>query len=626
MTHRYRWEIDGLRAIAIGFIILYNAKITILGHQPFKGGFIGIDIFFVISGYLITSIILKELVTTGSFSFKHFYEQRIRRIFPALLLVMLVSFPFAWMYLMTNNFISYANSIITSLSFSSNFFYHYSANTFGQVGALHKPFLHTWSLSVLGQYYILFPIILITTFRYLRKYIIHILILGFIVSLGIAELGSRNDPSATFFFIHTRIWELMAGSILAYFEIEKSSKNRLKDNNNFLSFLGLLLIFLSFFIFYYFDNLNHPSFVTLIPVIGVCLVIHYSTKDTIVKKILSIKILNIAGLVSYSLYLWHYPLFAFIRTSGIVTGNITKKILLMVVLVLLSVLSYYFVEKKFRNKNLNFKKVLMVLSSVGLIVLITNFLIIFNKGYPDRFTNLKNINENYVADNFHLSKLRIPEESTQKKEFDRNKMKVLIIGDSHGEDLHNAFFLNKEKFDKYDFAYLPFSDTRNANEENEKRKKTNIFLQSDVLVFSFRWNENKIDIISKYIEKIENKKIVIISSTNEYKVHSTAYTLLDKKVLFEKEKFDYYGLKKLYFENRLLHSNSAINKKLKNFSKSNKFLFLNREDFMCDVVDKECEYVDKSGNKIFFDYAHYTRQGAKYFGEKIHKINWFKLD
>ena len=626
MTHRYRWEIDGLRAIAIGFIILYNAKITILGHQPFKGGFIGIDIFFVISGYLITSIILKELVTTGSFSFKHFYEQRIRRIFPALLLVMLVSFPFAWMYLMTNNFISYANSIITSLSFSSNFFYHYSANTFGQVGALHKPFLHTWSLSVLGQYYILFPIILITTFRYLRKYIIHILILGFIVSLGIAELGSRNDPSATFFFIHTRIWELMAGSILAYFEIEKSSKNRLKDNNNFLSFLGLLLIFLSFFIFYYFDNLNHPSFVTLIPVIGVCLVIHYSTKDTIVKKILSIKILNIAGLVSYSLYLWHYPLFAFIRTSGIVTGNITKKILLMVVLVLLSVLSYYFVEKKFRNKNLNFKKVLMVLSSVGLIVLIANFLIIFNKGYPDRFTNLKNINENYVADNFHLSKLRIPEESTQKKEFDRNKMKVLIIGDSHGEDLHNAFFLNKEKFDKYDFAYLPFSDTRNANEENEKRKKTNIFLQSDVLVFSFRWNENKIDIISEYIEKIENKKIVIISSTNEYKVHSTAYTLLDKKVLFEKEKFDYYGLKKLYFENRLLHSNSAINKKLKNFSKSNKFLFLNREDFMCDVVDKECEYVDKSGKKIFFDYAHYTRQGAKYFGEKIHKINWFKLD
>lgn len=160
----------------------------------------------------------------------------------------------------------------------------------------------------------------------------------------------------------------------------------------------------------------------------------------------------------------------------------------------------------------------------------------------------------------------------------------------------------------------------------KKEKKTDIFLESDVLVFSFRWNKDKIDIISKYIEKIENKKIVIVSSTNEYRVHSTAYTLIDKKILFEKEKFDYYGLKKIYFENRLLHSGSEINKKIKKFSLSNKFLFLNREDFMCNIVEKECEYVDKSGNKIFFDYAHYTREGAKYFGEKIHKINWFKLD
>ena len=626
MTYKYRWEIDGLRAIAIGFIILYNAQITVFGHQPFKGGFIGIDIFFVISGYLITSIILKELVTTGSFSFKHFYERRIRRIFPPLLLVMLVSFPFAWMYLMTNNFVSYANSIITSLSFNSNFFYHYSANAFEQVGAFHKPFLHTWSLSVLGQYYILFPIVLIATFKYFRKYIIHILILGFIISLSLANLGSKNDPSAAFFFLHTRIWELMAGSILAYLEIEKNSKQRLKNNNNFLSFLGLILIFLSFFIFYYFDNLNNSSFVTLIPIVGVCLVIHYSTKETIVKKILSIRILNIAGLMSFSFYLWHYPIFAFVRTGGIVTGNVTKKVLLIVVLVLLSCFSYYFVEKKFRNKKFNFKKVFKILSTVGLIVLILNFLIIFNKGYPDRFKNLKNINENYVADNFYLSKLRIPEESTEKKKFDKNKIRVLIIGDSHGQDLHNVFFLNKEKFDKYDFAFLPFSDSRNANEENEKRKKTDIFLESNVLVFSFRWNKDKIDIISKYIEKIENKKIVIVSSTNEYRVHSTAYTLIDKKILFEKEKFDYYGLKKIYFENRLLHSGSEINKKIKKFSRSNKFLFLNREDFMCNIVEKECEYVDKSGNKIFFDYAHYTREGAKYFGEKIHKINWFKLD
>ena len=123
MKLTYRPEIDGLRAIAIGAVILYHAKITILGHQPFKGGFIGVDIFFVISGYLITSIILKELLTTGSFSFKNFYERRVRRILPALLFVMLLSFPFAWIYLLPNTFIDFSKSILYSLGFSSNFFF-----------------------------------------------------------------------------------------------------------------------------------------------------------------------------------------------------------------------------------------------------------------------------------------------------------------------------------------------------------------------------------------------------------------------------------------------------------------------------------------------------------------------
>ena len=123
----HRPEIDGLRAIAVGAVILYHAQITIFGYQPFKGGFIGVDIFFVISGYLITSIILKELVTTGSFSFRHFYERRIRRILPALLFVMLVSFPFVWLYIiLPSNFVDFSKSILYSLGFSSNFYFHYT--------------------------------------------------------------------------------------------------------------------------------------------------------------------------------------------------------------------------------------------------------------------------------------------------------------------------------------------------------------------------------------------------------------------------------------------------------------------------------------------------------------------
>ena len=121
----YRPEIDGLRAIAVGAVILYHAQITILGYQPFKGGFIGVDIFFVISGYLITSIILKELVTRGSFSFKYFCEKRIRRILPALLFVMLASLPFAWMYLLPSSLADFSKSILYSLGLSSNFYFYF---------------------------------------------------------------------------------------------------------------------------------------------------------------------------------------------------------------------------------------------------------------------------------------------------------------------------------------------------------------------------------------------------------------------------------------------------------------------------------------------------------------------
>ena len=131
MKITYRPEIDGLRAIAVSAVILYHAQIIILGQKPFKGGFIGVDIFFVISGYLITSLILKELITTGYFSFKNFYERRVRRILPALLVVILASLPFAWMYLLPNSFLDFSKSILYSLSFGSNFYFHFTGLEYG---------------------------------------------------------------------------------------------------------------------------------------------------------------------------------------------------------------------------------------------------------------------------------------------------------------------------------------------------------------------------------------------------------------------------------------------------------------------------------------------------------------
>ena len=280
MKLTYRPEIDGLRAIAVCAVILYHAQITILGLEPFKGGFIGVDIFFVISGYLITSIILKELVTTGKFSFKHFYERRVRRILPALLFVMIVSLPFAWIVLLPSSFIDFSKSILYSLGFSSNLYFWYSGQNYYAESGLLKPFLHTWSLSVEEQYYIFFPIVLLITFKYFKKYLIHILIFGFIISLGLADWSSKNYPYASFYFIHTRMWELLTGSILAYFEITLGHRSQNRILNLILPFIGLILIGHS--ILFFNEKMFHPSFYTLSPIIGVCLIIWFSNKNELI--------------------------------------------------------------------------------------------------------------------------------------------------------------------------------------------------------------------------------------------------------------------------------------------------------------------------------------------------------
>ena len=613
----YRPEIDGLRAIAVVAVIIYHAQVKVFGSQLFGGGFIGVDIFFVISGYLITSIILNELLTKGSFSFKYFYERRIRRILPVLLFVMLVSLPFAWIYLFPSGIIDFSKSILHSIGFGSNFYFHYSGQEYDSLNGLFKPFLHTWSLSVEEQYYILFPIILLFTFKYIRKYLIHVLIFGLISSLLLADWTSKNYSSTSFYFLHTRMWELLAGSLLAYLESKIGRSSKFKTLNLVLPFVGLILIGYSFL--YFNDGMSHPSFYTLSPIVGVCLIIWFSSENELITKILSTKLFVGVGLISYSLYLWHYPIFSFVKISGIVSGNMMGKFSLIPIIFILSVSSYYLIERPFRNKKYSFKKVSIFLIFTLSILLVFNLLVIEKNGYPKRFKKLIAINKNYNPDNFFLAKIRMGDFNKNKK-FNTTNFNILIAGDSFAEDLYNSLNLNSHRYNGVDFFLAGYNYNLITNDE--------LLKNSNMVIYSYDWNDDRLKNLQSNLKKIQNlnSTIAITSSSNEYKTPSRLYTLLDYKVLFNNQKFDYFGLKKIYFKNRLINSKSNINVELKKFALKEKLKYLNREDFMCEVLKNECDYVDEDGNKLLYDYGHYTKYGAKFFGKKIYESNWLQLN
>ena len=417
----YRPEIDGLRAIAVVAVILYHAGLI-------SGGFIGVDIFFVISGYLITSIIFKELNINGTLSFRNFYERRIRRILPVLLIVILVSFPFAWMYLIPTDFQDYSKSILYSLGFTSNFYFWYAGEGYGARSSLFQPFLHTWSLSIEEQFYIFFPIFFLVIYKYCKNYLLLIFIVCFALSLIIAEYGSENHPSFNFYSLPTRAWELLAGSILAFLEIKQGYRSKNNHLNIFLPIIGLLLIVHS--LVFYHHYMLHPSIYTLSPIIGVSLIIWFSHKDNFSYQLLSSNVFVGLGLLSYSLYLWHYPIFAFARITDQIQGNVDI-LILIIISFLLSLFTFYFIEKPARNKSYSYKKLILYLISLIIFLIALNVSVLFKDGYKTRMPEILNIEPYKVLrdeKNFFTCGASADAECRYNT---YSNQKIFIIGDSH---------------------------------------------------------------------------------------------------------------------------------------------------------------------------------------------------
>ena len=432
---QYRREIDGLRAIAVLPVIFFHA-----GFETFSGGFVGVDVFFVISGYLITTIILADL-DQGKFSIVNFYERRARRILPALFLVMLVCIPFAWFWLLPSDMKDFSQSLVAVSVFASNILFWRESGYFDTAAEL-KPFLHTWSLAVEEQFYVLFPLFLMLFWRLGKRWILVTLGMVFVASLAVAQWAAYAKPAAAFYLLPTRGWELLIGAFAAFY-LSKADRREFGTTVGELGgWLGVALIFYA--VFAYSKATPFPGFYALVPTVGTVLIIFFATQQTIVGKFVGNRAFVGVGLISYSAYLWHQPLFAFARNVTLTEPSHTVFFVLSILALALAYLSWRFVETPFRRKldvsrkniflgSLIFSSVFIAFGFFGRVS--DGFKFRYGKGY-DRFV-LAQEDKNPRRAECHFSTVVFPSPQDYCV-LGRGKTIGLLLGDSHADALAHS--------------------------------------------------------------------------------------------------------------------------------------------------------------------------------------------
>ena len=513
----YRSEIDGLRAIAVLPVILYHA-----GFNLFGGGFIGVDIFFVISGYLITSILLEE-IKNHHFSIVNFYLRRAKRILPALFFVMIICIPFAWLWMLPSEMKAFSQSLIAISFFLSNiFFLTKETDYFG--GDVHEnPLIHTWSLAVEEQFYIFFPFMLLFFWRFNKNKSIYFFCIFAICSLIASEWFIRNNLEIlSFYMIFTRCWELFAGVIVAMII---DTRGIVKSQSKSMIGLGCIL----FAIIFYSKNTPIPGIYTLIPVIGTMLIILHATKETLVARLLRFKFFIGIGLISYSAYLWHQPLFAFAKIRLFDPPSLFITSLLTISSFLIGALSWKFIEQPFR-RNIELKN----LNLLFLIITIVLFFSIFGIAGIQKDGFAKRLNFELPSSVIKHNSCHNYKGADDCLKKSQEKKTIFFLGDSHASQTYTSLrkFKNIKpleasnieiKFHSFkNSEHFPYSFIEKKYKSILSDKTLNVLFKNikkdDYLVITILSNkiskkQNKeffIENMEKLLQNISQKKINLI--------------------------------------------------------------------------------------------------------------------
>ena len=622
----YNPAIDGLRAIAVLSVIFFHLKIDF-----FRGGYLGVDIFFVISGYLISSLIYKELETKKTFSFTQFYERRARRILPALLFVIIFCLPIAWFYIFPYNFKDYLLSLLSSIFFSSNFYFYFTRVVYAAEDSILKPFLHTWSLGIEEQFYIFFPIFFIFLLKFFKKYSMWLVLTIIILNILFSDWMSKNYFQINHYMILTRGWELMAGVLICLIE-RRHNLNLNPVPNQSLSFLGLILIFFS--IFFFNETTRHPSIITIIPILGSMLVILFAKDYTITNKILSLKPIVWIGLISYSLYLWHHPILAFKLISHQENNYFFNNYFLIIIIFSLSIFSYFFIEKPFRNNHLIPKKLFFLILAF-IVISLTSFIsfAFYKEGLPIRFPKILE----YIDERpYDISKEDFKICFQRKKNFcgtsskNDKKDSIFLVGDSQVASLSHILEEQLKKTN-YNLINLTFGNScyysvghsldSFCTQDAQQKRKIEIYKKPNSIVIlgytsNFLGDKQKNSSLLSINDLLnKNYKVVLIYPYTSYKDNISDVL---KKEFFNNRNF--------FRENPNLILSNEFKVYSKNYSETfnaldsiqNKNLFrVYQHKLFCDnYIKDKCVFNDKQ-NIFTVDRSHPSSYTGNLIVEKI---------
>ena len=628
----YRPEIDGLRSIAVIAVILFHSKFSTFSH-----GFFGVDIFFVISGYLITKILIEN-----KFDFKDFYERRVRRIIPNYFFILFVSSIIIYqlnpdIYTLRE----FSKSSYFSISFLSNYFF--MANDYFQQN-ISRPFLHTWSLSIEEQFYIFYPLFLFFFKNINRNLKISLFLILITLNIILVNSGGNlklNYPffeekflffsNSVFFNFYSplsRLWEFLFGALSYFIYLKK--KNTLYTN--FILIVSYLLIFYS--LTFQSEFLFYPNIFSLLPVCSTFLIIVLENNRTFTFKIISNKVLTYIGLRSFSLYLWHLPIYEIYDYLSLDTSNYIIYLFYITNILVLSELTFKLVEKPFRKKKLiNFRSVL------SFIFLFTILSILLNQFY-DKKLDKKNIDfENFSIfsfekslKNYEIYKEKILNDheiylNTLKTNFKKNDLnKILIVGDSVSQDLvlalNNSEFSISNEFRYYDYGLRELI----LKKKNDiKIFQSNLYNDADIIIFSYNLFANNLSskqineriVFTKKISNIlkqDNKKVIFaINSPNfETSINPLFYLIKIKKINNE----SIVGREMFKLLSKKFHSYKS---ELIDFLEKNEIDYINLFDIYCNSSLEICKYISEDSNILFSDNVHLTPEGKIYLGGRLYE-------